>query len=340
MGSSLRGIAALTVIVASSGCGPEIPFTWQVVDVLDLGMQVEVEELGPLSNPGDPMGRSFHDAMPLDQVRASVMVADVTGPVPQESLSFAWFACPGANCLETAPSEPCPDDGIHLDAECTLGVRDVARFQVADTQDAEELLELGGSPTLTLRAIGGLAADGGAQDCLDRLERDTDLGACMIVETFYPLGSLMELADLAESRGIEIDEALLPDTARQFPRNRVPAIEEVVVVRDSGARETVPAGGTFSASVGEDLTVLWDPTEADQEQVTIVGSDGTSLEFIDPLVTSWWVSQRASEFDFVPGSPRVRWIVGPQEGSVALYVVATDGSNANGWASFNVEVTR
>lgn len=340
MGSWQRRFVALTIAVAPSGCGPEIPFTWQVVDVLDLGMQVEVEELGPLGDPGDPMGRSFHDAMPLDRVRASVMVADVTGPVPPESMSFAWFACPGTRCLETAPSAPCPDDGVRLDGECSLGIGDVARFEFADIEDAADLVALSLGATVTVRAIGGLEADGGAQACLERLERDADLGACMIVESYYPLGSVMELADLAESRGGVIDETLLPDTARQFPRNRVPAIEDIVVVRSSGAREQVVAGGNFSATVGEPLDIIWEPTQADREEVAIVGSEGTMLDFIDPLVTSWWTTQRASEFDFVPGTPRVRWVVGPDEGTFVLYVVVTDGSNANGWTSFDVEVTR
>lgn len=328
------------VATASSGCGPEIPFAWQVVDVLDLGMQVEVETLGPLGDPGDPMGRSFHDAMPLDEVRASVMVADLTGPVPEAALSFAWFACPGTSCSATAPSAPCPDDGIRLDSECNLGVGGLARFRFADIEDIADLSAVSTGATVTVRAIGGLEVDGGAQVCLDRLERDADLGSCMIVESYYPLGSLGELADLAESRGAIIDETILPDTARQFPRNRVPAVEEVMLIRSSGVRETVAAGGTFSASVSEQLDIVWEPTDADQEEVTIVGSEGTMLEFVDPLVTSWWTTQRASEFEFLPATPRVRWVVGPDEGTFVLYVVVTDGSGANGWAQFDVEVAR
>lgn len=321
------------------GCGPEIPATWQIVDILDLGMQVEVEELGPLGDPGDPMGRHFHDAMPLDRVRASIMVADLSGPVPPEELAFAWYMCPGTACATDLPPDPCPEDGLRLTQECTLGIHGEARFSFADFETLDEALALA-TGTVTLRAVGGLRSDGGAEACLERIERSVDLGACLIVETYYPLGSLGEVLDLAESRGFAEPDDAIPDTARQFPRNRVPEVEALELTRDSGLSETVLPGATVSARVGETLTFAWDPGPADREEVTIVGTDGTALEYIDPLVATWWTTQRAEAFDFVPATPRVRWVVGADEGTFPLYVVVTDGANANGWASLDVEVTK
>ena len=333
-----RRCAALAVFASMLGCGPEIPAAWQIVDVLDLGVQVHVEELGPLGDPGDPMGRHFHDAMPLDRVRASVMVAGLTWPVLPEDVAFSWYVCPGTACASDLPPDPCPEDGLRLTQECTLGIQSEARFSFADFDGRDDALALA-TGSVTLRAIGGLRSDGGAEVCLDRIARATDLGACMIVEAYYPLGSLGEILALAERRGLTGLDDTIPDAARQFPRNRVPAVESLELARDSGVVETVLPGATVSATVGESLTFTWIPGKADREEVTSEGSDGTSLEYIDPLSAMWWTTQRADAFDFVPTSPSVRWDVGADEGTFPLYVVVTDGGYASGWASFAVEVT-
>lgn len=322
------------------GCGPEIPESWQIVDTLDLGIQLRVDELGPLGDPPDPMGRSFHRAMPLDRVRASVFVADTDGPVPAEELSFAWFLCAGAGgCSENAPQTPCPEDGFPLEGECTLGVHGSTTFSFADVLP---LVPEGDfrTPEVFVRAIGSRIDDGGAEECLDRLERRTDLGACMILETFYGLGSLGELVALAESRGLEVPEDLVPETARQLPRNRVPAIEQVAVTRAQGQTEFFEAGATIPATIGETLAISWLPEDGDREETTIVSSDGTRLEYEDSLSVSWWTTEPAPAFEFLPAVPRLRWELGPNEGTYTLFAVVTDASQAQGWASFEVEVTR
>jgi len=339
--SLTRRSVALAFAICGAGCGPEIPFTWQVVDVLDLGMNVEVAELGPLGDPPDPEGRAFQEAMPLDRIRASVMVADTAGPVPPEDLSFAWFACNGPTCDSSLDTPSCPDGGVGLDA-CALGTAPQMTFQFADADDPER-----GLPTLMsggrilVRAIGGLSNDPGPQACLERLERGADLGRCLIVDGVAQQGSLGELLDLYESRGGTLPDNPLLDVQRQMPRNRVPLASRVWLRREGSESATqVLTEEPIAARVGEVLEFEWLPDEADLEEVTVIASDGTSLANFDLFTDSWWTTQRATEFDDTGPGRGVRWEVGPDTGTFTLYTVIRDDSDATDWTTFTVEVSR
>lgn len=338
--SLTRRSVAFALALYSTGCGPEIPFTWQVVDVLDLGMNVEVEELGPLSSPADPEGRPFQESMPLDQVRASVMVADIGGPVPLEDLSFAWFACNGPACESSLDTPPCPDEGVQSEA-CALGTAPSMTFQFAEPDTPEQGLQTLTNGRILVRAIGGLSDDPGPRACLERLETGADLGRCLIVDGVAQLGSLGELLALYESRGGTLPEDPLLDIQRQFPRNRVPSANEVLLRREGATSATrVSADAPIEAVVGEVLNFEWRPTEADLEEITVVASDGTSLANFDVFTDAWWTTQRATEFDDTGPSRGVRWVVGPDTGTFTLYTVVRDDSDATDWASFTVEVSR
>ncbi len=328
-------------IACMLGCGPEIPFNWQVVDVLDLGMSVEVETLGPLGNPPDPLGRSLHEAMPLDEVRASVMVADVTGPVPEDELSFAWFVCSGG-CSEDAPTEPCPDEGLSLAGACSLGTHPSARFSFADVTDPARLEEaiFGFRSPFIVRAIGGRLGAPGPAACIDRLERGDDLGDCLIVDEFYRLGSTGELVELIESRGVMVPTDLIPETERQFPRNRVPKVETLLLTREDGSLQQLAPPTSIEASVGETLEFTWVPADADIEAIEIESGDGIVLNYSDDPTVAWWTTQRASVFDYNPLLPDLQWVVGPDVGAFTLFVRATDARGARSWTWVEVEVTR
>ncbi len=339
--SLTRRSVALSLALCGSGCGPEIPFSWQVVDVLDLGMNVEVVELGPLSSPRDPEGRAFQDAMPLDRIRASVMVADVAGAVPPEDLSFAWFACNGPACDSTLDTPPCPDGGVELDA-CALGTAPQMTFQFADADDPQRGLQsLMSGGRILVRAIGGLSNDPGPQACLERLERGDDLGRCLIVDGVAQQGSVGELLDLYERRtGMLVEDPLL-DLQRQLPRNRVPMASRVWLRRDGAQPATqVLPDKPISARVGEVLEFDWRPAEADLEEITVTASDGTTLANFDVFTDTWWTTQRATEFDDTSPPRGVRWVVGPDIGTFNLYTVVRDDSDATDWATFTVEVSR
>lgn len=339
--SLTRRSTALALAICGVGCGPEIPFTWQVVDVLDLGMNVEVVELGPLSDPPDPDGRPFQEAMPLDRVRASVMVADTTGPVSAADLSFAWFACDGPACDSSLNTPLCPEDGVGFEA-CALGTAPQMTFQFAEPGDPEQGLQaLTTGSRILVRAIGGLTDDPGPQACLERLERGADLGRCLIIDGIARRGSVGELADLYESRGGVLPEDARLDIQRQLPRNRVPLASQVWLHREGVASPTpVDPGDPIAARVGETLEFEWQPTEADFEMVTVVSSDGTTLENSDLFLDAWWTTQRATEFDVTGAFTGVRWVVGPDTGTFTLYAVIRDDSDATDWATFTVEVSR
>lgn len=339
--SLTRRSVAFAFALCGTGCGPEIPFTWQVVDILDLGMNVEVEDLGPLSSAPDPQGRAFQEAMPLDQIRASVMVADVDGAVPLDDLSFAWFACNGPNCESRLDTPACPDAGVEFDA-CALGTAPSMTFQFADSESPEQGLQtLMSGGRILVRAIGGLTDDPGPRACLERLETGADLGRCLIVDGVAQQGSLGELLELYESRGGTLPEDPLLDIQRQLPRNRVPSADEVWLRREGDASATrVRSNEPIAASVGEVLDFEWRPTEADLEEITVVASDGTSLANFDVFTDAWWTTQRATEFDDMGAGRGVRWVVGPDTGTFTLYTVVRDDSDATDWANFTVEVSR
>lgn len=339
--SLTRRSVALAFAICGAGCGPEIPFTWQVVDVLDLGMNVEVVELGPLGDPPAPEGRAFQEAMPLDRIQASVMVADTAGPVSPQDLSFAWFACNGSACDSNLDTPPCPEDGVGLEA-CALGTAPQMTFQFADSDDPERALQqLMSGGRILVRAIGGLTDDPGPQACLERLERGADLGRCLIVDGVAAQGSLGELAQLLESRGGVPPEDPLLDIQRQLPRNRVPLASRVWLRREGDSSGTrLQLGEPVAARVGETLEFEWRPAEADLDEVTIVASDGTTLGNFDTFTDSWWTTQRATEFEFSTASGGVRWTLGPDTGSFTLYTVIRDDSEATDWATFTVEVSR
>lgn len=322
------------------GCGPEIPFTWQVVDMLDLGMNVEVVELGPLGSPADPEGRAFQEAMPLDRIRASVMVADTSGAVPSADLSFAWFACDGPACDSSLGTPPCPEGGVEFQA-CALGTAPEMTFQFADYEDPQEGLPNLLNGRILVRAIGGLANDPGPQACLERLERGADLGRCLIVDGIAQQGSFGEMLELYESRGSIIPDDPLLEIQRQLPRNRVPLASQVRLRRE-GEPSGVPVQPTepIAARVGEVLQFDWHPAEADLEEITVASSDGTSLGIFDVLTDSWWTTQRATVFDDTGTASGVRWVVGPDTGTFSLFVVIRDDSDATDWATFTVEVSR
>lgn len=327
--------------ICGMGCGPESPFTWQVVDVLDLGMNVQVAELGPLSDPPDPEGRAFQDAMPLDRIQASVLVADTVGPVSAADLSFAWFACDGPACDSSLNTPPCPDDGVVFEA-CALGTAPQMTFQFADSGDPEQGLEtLISRSRILVRAIGGLTDDPGPQACLERLERGADLGRCLITDGIARRGSVGELVELYESRGGMLPDDPLLDIQRQFLRNRVPLASQVWLRREGTASATpVHPGDPIAARVGEALEFEWRAGEADLEEVTLVASDGTTLTNADHFTDSWWTTQRATEFDTTGAFAGVRWVVGPDTGTFILYAVIRDDSDATDWATFIVEVSR
>lgn len=335
-----RRSVALAFAICGMGCGPEIPFTWQVVDVLDLGMNVEVVELGPLSNVPDPQGRAFQEAMPLDRIRASVMVADTTGPVSAEDLSFAWFACDGPACDSSLETPACPDGGVEFEA-CALGTAAEMTFQFADFDDVQQGVQHAVNGRILVRAIGGLTNDPGPAACLERLERGADLGRCLIVDGIAQQGSFGELLELYEGRGVMLPDDPLIEVQRQLPRNRVPLASLVWLRRegDSSATQVQPTE-PISVRVGEVLEFEWRPAEADLEEVTVVASDGTSLASGDLLTDSWWTTQRATEFDTMGGFSGVRWVVGPDTGTFTLYTVIRDDSDATDWAAFIVEVSR
>lgn len=338
--SRYRRSWALAFFLSAAGCGPEIPFTWQVVDVLDLGMNLEVTELGPLSNTTDPEGRAFQEAMPLDRMSASVMVADTTGPVSAEDLSFAWFACNGPACDSSLETPPCPEGGVEFEA-CALGTASQMTFGFADFDDVERGIQNAVNGRILVRAIGGLTDDPGPQACLERLERGADLGRCLIVDGVAQQGSLGELLDLYESRGVVLPDEPLLDIQRQLPRNRVPLASQVWLRRDGSESGTqVQPSEPIAAHVGEALEFEWRPAEADLEEVTVVGSDGTTLGSVDTFTDSWWTTQRATEFDDTGAFRGVRWVLGPDTGTFTLYTVIRDDSDATDWATFTVEVSR
>ncbi len=340
MGTRLHR-ALVCAIACALGCGPEIPFSWQVVDVLDLGMAIEVEQLGPLGNPPEPMGRSFHEAMPLDQVRASVMVADASGHVPTDALAFEWFVCAGG-CAQDVPAEPCPDGGLSLTASCSLGIHPTASFSFADVTEPSELggaVFALGSPFI-IRAIGGRTDDPGPAECTARLQRGDDLGACLIIDEFYRLGSTGELVELVEARGTIVPTDLVPRTERQFPRNRVPKIETLELTREDGTVQELSPPTTIEASVGEALDFAWRPGAADIEAIEIETGDGITLNYSDDPVAAWWTTQRASAFDYAPLGTELRWVVGPDVGGFTLFVRATDARGARSWTWLDVEVSR
>ncbi len=340
--SLARRCAALAFVVTwGAGCGPEIPFEWQVVDVLDLGMKVEVVQLGPLSDPPDPQGRAFQEAMPLDRIQASVMVADPAGPVSPQELSFAWFACNGPTCDSTLDTQPCPETGVGREP-CALGTAPEMTFQFADSDDPEvglELLARGGR--IIVRAIGGLIDDPGPQACLERLARGADLGRCLIVDGVAAQGSVGEFAQLYESRWGRLPEDPLLDLQRQLPRNRVPLASRVWLRREGDDTGTqLQPTEPIAVRVGETLDFEWRPADADLDEVTLVASDGTTLGTFDTFTVSWWTTQRATEFEDAGTSNGVRWTVGPDTGTFTLYTVIRDDLEATDWATFTVEVSR
>ncbi|MGH1342019.1 MAG: hypothetical protein ACRBN8_10735 [Nannocystales bacterium] len=339
--SLTRRSVAVAFAICTAGCGPEIPFTWQVVDVLDLGMNVEVTELGPLGNPPESRDRAFQEAMPLDRIRASVMVADTDGPVSAQDLSFAWFACSSTACDSSLDTPACPEEGVEL-TDCALGTAPEITFQFADLDDPEEsLLALATGRRAIVRAIGGLRDDPGPQACLERLESGSDLGRCLIVDGLAPQGSLGELFDLYESRGGVLPDDPLLDLQRQFVRNRTPLASQVWLRREGAESGTqVFPEQPISAQVDEVLEFEWRASEADLEEVTVViDSTGTTVTSFDTFTDSWWTTQRATEFDDTGLSPSVRWVVGPQTGTFTLYTVIRDDSDATDWATFTVEVS-
>lgn len=323
------------------GCGPVIPESWQVVDVLDLGMVVTVDELGPLSTV-EPTARPFAAAMPLDTVRAELAIVDEHGPIPADELDVSWTVCESLPCFGELESPPCPEDGFAYFDTCGLPQRSgaaVLRFpEVAHPDEAAVFATSGG--VVGFNAIGSRRGDPGAEACVDRLRRNVDLGSCFIVQDGLTMGSVDELTVLAHALGADLPPGFPPDFARQFPRNRAPLIEALQLSRDDGPPERVTPDTPISVSVGESLTFTWVPSEDDRDALSIEREDGTILTSEDSLNLQWWTTQYASTFEFTPASLQLTWVVGPDEGTFHLFAMANDDLSARGWTAFEVEVSR
>ena len=65
---------------------------------------------------------------------------------------------------------------------------------------------------------------------------------------------------------------------------------------------------------------------------------GNEFQREDTVFTTWWTTQDAVEFEYIPLLNSVSWTVAPQEGEVIVYARVGDslGAESLGWLVFDV----
>lgn len=324
-----------------TACTPEITPPWLIDRPTDLGMRIDVESLGPLSEPLEGIdNRPYHEALPFDTIRATPLLVDANGPIPQEDTSFVWVRCAGFNCRDALLAEDLPDcaDTLLADA-CTLGVGPTMTLDIANLPEPQSPDPLGLLSSISIAAIGS-ARERDAASCHSALRARKDLSGCFILLRSATLGPLDGLIDYARSLGYEIDDDELAPLVRMLPRNRVPYMENVTISGSSAMADSalVPNGGRITVHTGDVVSLSWEPDEEDRQTTEIERDDGTTLTYMDGVFARWWTTERATDFEFLPFDSRATWSVGNEPGEAHIYATIVDNKGAESLAWFEVDV--
>ncbi len=328
-------------------CTPDIGPSWRIQRQTDLAVRIEIESYGPFSEPLlDPLGRPYHEALPLDTVRATPFVVGPDGPIPTEDLAFHWIACQAGDC-SVAVSEadgglPSCEGRTDADVACLIDTGPTVAlpllpFEVPEDNNVFSLL-----PDAGIISIGSHVDGPGPDECVRRFRDRTELTDCFLMFRSIAFGPVLTLLQLAEAEGLDIDVGEVPDFFLESPRNRVPAVERFTVLGSSRgpSSQEVEMGSTVAVAPGDEIVIAYDPTPLDREPYQVIDEDGMMFDVEDRLSGQWWITADAPEFDFVPSILQTRWTVGAAESEAHLYFVVRDSSGAEGWGWLTFDVGR
>lgn len=336
MGRRLFAPGIVTILL---GCTPPLDPPWLITRPTELALDVEVTGQGPYGVRIVDGPRTPRDALPLDTLSLTPIIVDAEGPLDLDELEGAWMLCGGlGNCLfrgdEVAERVECVGDEIQPTTPCRFDAGGRATLTLADfpdeplPEDLSSVFDLLAGPTVALVASppGGPGLDA----CLARLDARERLDGCVLMERALGLGPLGDLVDLLTAMGIDPGIGPEGDTLLARPRNRNPAVEEIVVRYGTETR-TVAAGSRITVPADLEIELSVVPTDDDLDTFE-VDVEGELVTFNDPLSAQWWLDAEVDRADDVPGELSVRWHPnGVTE--VRAYVVLRDGygGEAVGW---------
>lgn len=340
----MRG--ACVVLLAGTmlaACTPPLDPPWLLTTPRELALQVEVVQQGPYGEPIVPGTRSPRDALPLDTLSLTPVIADANGPLDVDELEGIWILCGGqGNCLLTADElsalPTCSSEDIRPPEPCRFADGGTGTLTLADLPTAiptEELtvFDLLVGPIVSFVAS---APDGpGLDACLSRLEARQRLDGCLLMQRALGLGPLGDMVDLVIALGLDPGIGPEAETLLARPRNRNPAVEHFRLSYGTEVQE-VPAGSVVAVPGDQRIGLSVVTTDEDLDRYEVETPDGT-ITFEDPLSAQWWFDAEVDRDDGLPGALEVSWRADGID-RVRAYVVLRDGFGGEGWGWLDLEI--
>lgn len=320
----------------STACAPSIAPPWLVDEPRELAMAIELVAQGPYGARVTAGPRSFRDALPLDTLSLRPVVVDGEGPIDPAALEGAWILCAGVgSCLlrgSVSDSAACAGDELQPSEPCRFGEGGEATLRLADVPpmlppELPTVFNLISGPTVGL--VASPPGGPGVASCMARLDNREPLGDCLLMERTLGIGPLGDLARLLEELGIDpgIEEGA--ETLLARPRNRNPAVEQLLV--DQGDDERlVDAGTTIVVPRDRSITLSVETSDEDLDGYeTMLGEETVLLT--EDLGTQWWFDRELELEEAPPGQLWARVRAGSVTGAVRAYVVLRDDRGGEGW---------
>ncbi len=293
---------ALTVLVSSVACVPELPGEAELYALTPIAIHAEVVTSGNLGVPASIDGRARGELLPGDVVRLSSVLADASGPVDPTQLEISWFLCSPwdfgtgeyRDCFDAdlvgGPGLPDCPAGAYVGAlpYCRLGEGASIEFLFAPPYVAELVSGLA-NLSVTMIARDPRVSD---ESCERRLAADPveDVSDCAIQQRQITLGPESALVDALDARGLvnrfEYPPELWSLEPDLNPRVAGFALREL----ETGAVREVAPREAVTVAPGERFTV--EPILDDRDvQVFHIDEDG--VEYDELMFWRWGVTPPA-----------------------------------------------
>ncbi|MCA9650664.1 MAG: hypothetical protein H6712_19305 [Myxococcales bacterium] len=331
------------LLLGLTACTPPLDPPWLITGPRELALDVEVIAQGPYGEPIATGSRTPRDALPGDTLALAPVVVDAEGRLDPTELEATWMLCNGIyGCLlrgdEVSQRPTCTGDEIQPRSPCRFADGGRVTLTLADLPEQIPLegftvFDLLTGPTVAM--VASPPGGPGLEACLSRLDARARMDGCLLTERVLGLGPLGEMVALLEQAGIDPGIGPDADTLLARPRNRNPAVEELVVSHGDETR-VVAAGSVVAVPSDVEISLTVAATDDDYDTYEVELED-QRVSFSDPLTAQWWLDTEVEQLEGTSGELTTRLLAeGPAR--VRVYVVLRDGYDGEGWGWLDLEV--
>lgn len=303
-------------------------------------MRVEVIKQGPYGYTLDDKAPSVNEALPLDTVRVTPLVAGPDGVAAVGDMNPHWYLCDDSgSCLLRADAAALPECEFEFlvpDEACSVpgaGSLDLKLGDFFATDEPDAIFAINRAPTVGF--VASTDEGPGTQGCLRGIDERTSLEGCLWMERTLSLGSLGEVVDGLTALGydVEISDSLAPLLG--VPRNHNPSVRTLTLSIDGGEPTRFEAGATVSIPLGATIDLEYEPDEVDVDRYT-VELDGAPVEVEDRLEGRWFASREVASLE-QESLLRTAVLRATTPEPVTLYFVVRDDRRAEAWGWLHLQ---